>query len=80
MDSHAMLDKSNEFISVGIILAGAFVAGAWDLGSDAYSYAIIFLANIITAVYFSSIAQIGNSFTFSFHSSFMIGSIQLLNH
>ncbi|XP_054807649.1 UDP-N-acetylglucosamine transporter UGNT1-like [Prosopis cineraria] len=47
--------------SVGIIIAGAFVAGARDLAFDAYSYSVVFLANICTAVYLSSISRIGKS-------------------
>ncbi|EOY31141.1 PREDICTED: UDP-sugar transporter sqv-7 [Theobroma cacao] len=47
--------------SVGIIILGAFVAGARDLSFDAYSYSIVFIANICTAVYLASIARIGKS-------------------
>ncbi|KAL9377143.1 hypothetical protein Peur_031263 [Populus x canadensis] len=47
--------------SVGIIILGAFVAGARDLSFDAYGYAIVFVANICTAVYLASIARIGKS-------------------
>ncbi|XP_030954616.1 UDP-N-acetylglucosamine transporter UGNT1-like isoform X3 [Quercus lobata] len=46
---------------VGIILLGAFVAGARDLSFDAYAYAVVFVANICTAVYLASIAHIGKS-------------------
>ncbi|KAK7836170.1 UDP-N-acetylglucosamine transporter UGNT1 [Quercus suber] len=46
---------------VGIILLGAFVAGARDLSFDAYAYAVVFIANICTAVYLASIAHIGKS-------------------
>ncbi|CAK7345412.1 unnamed protein product [Dovyalis caffra] len=49
-----------DFISVGIILLGAFVAGARDLSFDAYGYAVVFVANICTAIYLASIARIGN--------------------
>ncbi|MBA0731046.1 hypothetical protein Golax_020669 [Gossypium laxum] len=45
--------------SVGIIILGAFVAGARDLSFDAYSYSIVFMANICSAVYLASIAHIG---------------------
>ncbi|XVE71490.1 hypothetical protein DITRI_Ditri10aG0154300 [Diplodiscus trichospermus] len=45
--------------SVGIIILGAFVAGARDLSFDAYSYSIVFVANICTAIYLASIARIG---------------------
>ncbi|XVE98365.1 hypothetical protein REPUB_Repub03eG0100100 [Reevesia pubescens] len=47
--------------SVGIIILGAFVAGARDLSFDAYSYSIVFMANICTAIYLASIARIGKS-------------------
>ncbi|TYH15092.1 hypothetical protein E1A91_A05G016400v1 [Gossypium mustelinum] len=47
--------------SVGIIILGAFVAGARDLSFDAYSYSIVFMANICSAVYLASIAHIGKS-------------------
>ncbi|KAL4297573.1 hypothetical protein GQ457_12G023920 [Hibiscus cannabinus] len=47
--------------SVGIIIFGAFVAGARDLSFDAYSYSIVFIANICTALYLASIAHIGKS-------------------
>ncbi|XP_022754170.1 uncharacterized protein LOC111302604 [Durio zibethinus] len=47
--------------SVGIIILGAFVAGARDLSFDAYSYSIVFIANICTAIYLASIARIGKS-------------------
>ncbi|KAL5539545.1 hypothetical protein UlMin_045338 [Ulmus minor] len=47
--------------SVGIIILGAFVAGARDLAFDAYAYAVVFVANICTAIYLASIARIGKS-------------------
>ncbi|PON99838.1 Sugar phosphate transporter domain containing protein [Trema orientale] len=47
--------------SVGIILLGAFIAGARDLSFDTYGYAVVFVANICTAVYLASIARIGKS-------------------
>uniref|UniRef100_A0A251L216 Sugar phosphate transporter domain-containing protein n=1 Tax=Manihot esculenta TaxID=3983 RepID=A0A251L216_MANES len=47
--------------SVGIIIFGAFIAGARDLSFDAYSYAIVFIANICTAIYLASISRIGKS-------------------
>ncbi|XWS70728.1 hypothetical protein CRYUN_Cryun03dG0072500 [Craigia yunnanensis] len=39
----------------------AFVAGARDLSFDAYSYSIVFIANICTTIYLASIAHIGKS-------------------
>ncbi|KAK9947518.1 hypothetical protein M0R45_003138 [Rubus argutus] len=47
--------------SVGIIILGAFIAGARDLSFDAYGYAVVFVANICTAIYLASIAHIGKS-------------------
>ncbi|XP_076937850.1 UDP-N-acetylglucosamine transporter UGNT1-like [Bidens hawaiensis] len=47
--------------SVGIIIFGAYIAGARDLSFDAYAYAIVFSANICTAIYLASIARIGKS-------------------
>ncbi|KVI11680.1 protein of unknown function DUF250 [Cynara cardunculus var. scolymus] len=45
--------------SVGIIILGAFIAGARDLSFDSYAYIVIFSANICSAVYLASIARIG---------------------
>lgn len=47
------------FSSVGLIVLGAFIAGARDLSFDSYGYAVVFVANICTAVYLASIARIG---------------------
>ncbi|XP_038712706.1 UDP-N-acetylglucosamine transporter UGNT1-like isoform X2 [Tripterygium wilfordii] len=47
--------------SVGIILLGAFIAGARDLSFDAYGYAVVFMANLCTAIYLALIARIGKS-------------------
>ncbi|CAI0389229.1 unnamed protein product [Linum tenue] len=55
------INKSKDFASVGIIILGAFVAGARDLSFDAYSYCVVFVANICTAIYLASIARIGKS-------------------
>ncbi|XP_009628552.1 UDP-N-acetylglucosamine transporter UGNT1-like [Nicotiana tabacum] len=46
---------------VGIIILGAFVAGARDLSFDYYSYTIVLVSNITTAVYLACIANIGES-------------------
>ncbi|KAG2713330.1 hypothetical protein I3760_04G172200 [Carya illinoinensis] len=46
---------------VGIIILGAFVAGARDLSFDVYAYAVVFMANICTAIYLALIARIGKS-------------------
>ncbi|KAK9130654.1 hypothetical protein Sjap_011141 [Stephania japonica] len=47
--------------SVALIVLGAFVAGARDLSFDSYGYAIVFIANITTAIYLATIARIGRS-------------------
>ncbi|CAH2077259.1 unnamed protein product [Thlaspi arvense] len=47
--------------SVGVILLGALFAGARDLSFDFYGYAVVFLANITTAVYLAIIARTGKS-------------------
>lgn len=46
-------------ISVGVILFGAFFAGARDLSFEFYGYAVVFLANITTAVYLATISRTG---------------------
>ncbi|KAI4377614.1 hypothetical protein MLD38_015212 [Melastoma candidum] len=47
--------------SVGLIVLGAFVAGARDLSFDFYGYFVVFLANITTAIYLATIARVGKS-------------------
>uniref|UniRef100_A0A0D6R2D5 Sugar phosphate transporter domain-containing protein n=1 Tax=Araucaria cunninghamii TaxID=56994 RepID=A0A0D6R2D5_ARACU len=47
--------------SVGLILLGAFVAGARDLSFDFYGYMIVIISNITTAIYLITIARIGKS-------------------
>ncbi|XP_042516935.1 UDP-N-acetylglucosamine transporter UGNT1-like [Macadamia integrifolia] len=47
--------------SVGLIILGAFIAGARDLSFDFFAYAIVFIANIATAVYLATIARLGKS-------------------
>ncbi|KAK6927556.1 Sugar phosphate transporter domain, partial [Dillenia turbinata] len=47
--------------SVGLIVLGAFIAGARDLSFDTYGYAVVFVANITTAIYLATIARIGKS-------------------
>lgn len=51
---------------MGIILLGAFVAGAWDLSFDASAYTTVFISNICSAIYLTSIARIGNGFSYFF--------------
>ncbi|THG22973.1 hypothetical protein TEA_013555 [Camellia sinensis var. sinensis] len=45
--------------SVALIVIGAFIAGARDLSFDSYGYAVVFMANITTAIYLATIARIG---------------------
>lgn len=47
--------------SVGLIVLGAFVAGARDLSFDFFGYTVVFLSNITTAIYLATIARIGKS-------------------
>ncbi|XP_047150848.1 UDP-N-acetylglucosamine transporter UGNT1-like isoform X2 [Vigna umbellata] len=47
--------------SVGLIVFGAFIAGARDFSFDAYGYAIVFLSNISTAIYLAMIARVGKT-------------------
>ncbi|TXG61869.1 hypothetical protein EZV62_013232 [Acer yangbiense] len=61
MKPNNVLAITVEFISVGTIILGAFIAGARDLSFDAYGYAVVFIANICTAIYLASIARIGKS-------------------
>ncbi|PWA51727.1 sugar phosphate transporter domain-containing protein [Artemisia annua] len=56
----SLLIKEDDF-SVGIIILGAFIAGARDLSFDSYAYAIVFSANFCTAIYLASISRIGKS-------------------
>ena len=53
--------KTKDFISVGIIILGAFIAGARDFSFDAYGYSVVFLSNITTAIYLATIARIGSA-------------------
>lgn len=69
--------------SVGLIVLGAFVAGARDLSFDFFGYAVVFLANITTAIYLATIARIGkssglNSFGLMWCNGVICGPILLL--
>ncbi|GMH04545.1 hypothetical protein Nepgr_006385 [Nepenthes gracilis] len=77
--------KCSRFIvgSVSIIVLGAFVAGARDLSFDTYSYAIVFISNVCTAVYLASIARVGkssglNSFGLMWSNGIICGPILLI--
>ncbi|XP_027903441.1 UDP-N-acetylglucosamine transporter UGNT1-like isoform X4 [Vigna unguiculata] len=48
-------------ISVGLIVFGAFIAGARDFSFDTYGYALVFLSNITTAIYLAMIARVGKT-------------------
>ncbi|KAK9213181.1 hypothetical protein WN943_002568 [Citrus x changshan-huyou] len=64
-----------DFISVGIILLGAFLAGARDLSFDAYGYALVFIANICTAAYLAFISRIGSVSFSNFLASHFLAKI-----
>ncbi|GLJ53400.1 hypothetical protein SUGI_1138830 [Cryptomeria japonica] len=69
--------------SVGLILLGAFVAGARDLSFDFYSYMIVIVSNITTAIYLITIARIGkssglNSFGLMWCNGLICGPLLLL--
>ncbi|KMT02805.1 hypothetical protein BVRB_8g193880 [Beta vulgaris subsp. vulgaris] len=69
--------------SVAIIILGAFVAGARDLSFDFYSYGVVLLSNLCTAVYLTSIARLGkssglNSFGLMWCNGIICGPILLL--
>ncbi|KAG5225275.1 UDP-N-acetylglucosamine transporter UGNT [Salix suchowensis] len=56
-----LLYMVKDVISVGLIVLGAFIAGARDLSFDFYGYAVVFLANFTTAIYLATISRIGKS-------------------
>ncbi|KAI4380186.1 hypothetical protein MLD38_006405 [Melastoma candidum] len=69
--------------SVGLIVLGAFVAGARDLSFDFYGYFVVFLANITTAIYLATIACVGkssglNSFGLMWCNGFVCGPLLLI--
>ncbi|KAL2620066.1 hypothetical protein R1flu_000271 [Riccia fluitans] len=47
--------------SVGVIVLGAFIAGARDLSFDAQGYMTVLLSNLTTAIYLSTISRIGKT-------------------
>ncbi|XP_021760758.1 nucleotide-sugar uncharacterized transporter 3-like [Chenopodium quinoa] len=70
--------------SVAIIILGAFVAGARDLSFDFYSYGVVLLSNLCTAVYLTSIARLGkssslNTFGLMWCNGIICGPILLLS-
>ncbi|CAK9145382.1 unnamed protein product [Ilex paraguariensis] len=69
--------------SVGIIIVGAVIAGSRDLSYDFYSYAVVFISNISTAIYLACIARVGkssglNSFGLMWCNGVICGPILLL--
>ncbi|KAH9287950.1 hypothetical protein KI387_032067, partial [Taxus chinensis] len=69
--------------SVGLILLGAFVAGARDLSFDFYSYMIVIVSNVTTAIYLITISRIGkssglNSFGLMWCNGLICGPLLLL--
>ncbi|KAF3447105.1 hypothetical protein FNV43_RR12285 [Rhamnella rubrinervis] len=68
--------------SVGLILLGAFIAGARDLSFEAHGYFVVFLSNIATAIYLATIARIGktsglNSFGLMWCNGIICGPVLL---
>ncbi|XP_015885841.1 UDP-N-acetylglucosamine transporter UGNT1 [Ziziphus jujuba] len=68
--------------SVGLIVLGAFIAGARDLSFEAYGYTVVLLSNIATAIYLAMIARIGktsglNSFGLMWCNGIVCGPILL---
>ncbi|KAI3512327.1 hypothetical protein L1887_19642 [Cichorium endivia] len=69
--------------SVALIVFGAFIAGSRDLSYDTYSYAVVFVANITTAIYLATIARIGktsglNSFGLMWCNGIICGPVLLV--
>ncbi|XP_068471562.1 UDP-N-acetylglucosamine transporter UGNT1-like isoform X2 [Phaseolus vulgaris] len=70
-------------LSVGLIVFGAFVAGARDFSFDAYGYAVVFMSNIATAIYLATISRIGktsglNSFGLMWCNGIICGPVLLI--
>ncbi|KAL6530710.1 hypothetical protein OROGR_014570 [Orobanche gracilis] len=63
--------------SVGLIVLGAFIAGARDLSFDSYGYTVVFLSNITTAMYLATIARIGKSITSDINSQWLVGKMRI---
>ncbi|THF96053.1 hypothetical protein TEA_023701 [Camellia sinensis var. sinensis] len=79
-------DNDFDFISqpcVALIVIGAFIGGARDLSFDSYGYAVVFMANITTAIYLATIARIGrkssglNSFSLMWCNGILCGPFLL---
>ena len=60
-----MVKKTKDSISVGLIVFGAFVAGARDMSYESYGYVIVLLANLATAIYLATIARVGKIYIFT---------------
>ncbi|BBN15382.1 solute carrier family 35, member D1/2/3 [Marchantia polymorpha subsp. ruderalis] len=69
--------------SVGLIVLGAFIAGARDLSFDTQGYLIVLLSNLTTAIYLSTISRLGkttglNSFGLMWCNGVICGPILFL--
>ena len=73
-----LTEKVKDVISVGLIVLGAFVAGARDLSFDFYGYAVVFAANFTTAIYLATISRIGSTHTCFFLLEFLVISMTFL--
>ncbi|KAK9149608.1 hypothetical protein Scep_008365 [Stephania cephalantha] len=49
------------FCCVSLIVFGAIVAGAQDLSFDYYSYGVVFICNLSSAIYVTTVAHYGKS-------------------
>lgn len=48
------------YISVSLIVFGAIVAGARDLSFDSYSYGVVSICNLSSAIYVTTVAHYGD--------------------
>lgn len=69
--------------SVGLIVFGAFVAGARDLSFDGYGYFVVLVSNFTTALYLTTISRLGkttglNTFGLMWCNGIICGPILLL--
>lgn len=72
-----------QFRSVGLIVVGAFIAGARDLSFDGHGYLLVLGSNLTTAVYLTTISRLGkstglNSFGLMWCNGIICGPILLL--
>ncbi|KAK9166491.1 hypothetical protein Scep_001682 [Stephania cephalantha] len=57
---------------VSLIVFGAIVAGAQDLSFDYYSYGVVFICNLSSAIYVTTVAHYGDDLQLSFIPSSQI--------